>query len=84
MPSWSELRQLQESRLGRAHNMVERLIELGKPITWESVQSFAGEGAVGRPHIALALVEAGHVATVNEAFDLYLSRTAPAYVPATG
>lgn len=71
---------LQESRLGRAEKMVARLAELGKPVDWKRVLHFAGEGAVGRPHIALALVEAGHVASVNEAFDLYLSRTGPAYV----
>lgn len=70
---------LQESRLGRARKMVDRLAELGKPVDWNRVQAFA-EGAVGRPHIALALVEAGHCETVNEAFDLYLSRTGPAYV----
>ena len=70
---------LQESRLGRARKMVEKLAALGKPVDWERVQSFA-DGAVGRPHIALALVEAGHVSTVNEAFDLYLSRNGPAYV----
>ncbi len=75
-----ELVILRKSRLGRAHQMVERLAELGKPVAWERVESFAGEGAVGRPHIARALVEAGHVATVSEAFDLYLSRTGPAYV----
>jgi len=74
------LRRLQESRLNRARDMVEKLNAMGKPVTWERVQAFAGEGAVGRPHIALALVEAGHVATVNEAFDLYLSRNGPAYV----
>lgn len=70
---------LQESRLGRARKMVEKLAALDKPVAWERVQSFA-DGAVGRPHIALALVEAGHVSTVNEAFDLYLSRNGPAYV----
>jgi hypothetical protein len=74
------LRELQESRLGRARKMVDRLRELGMPVTWEGVEAFAGEGAVGRPHIALALVEAGHVSTVNEAFDRFLSRTGPAYV----
>ena len=71
---------LRESRLGRARKMVERMAELGKPVAWERVESLAGEGAVGRPHIARALVEAGHVATVNEAFDRYLSRNGPAYV----
>jgi predicted metal-dependent phosphoesterase TrpH len=74
------LKKLQESRLGRARAMVDKLVSLGKPVTWERVQAFAGEGAVGRPHIALALVEAGHVASVNEAFDRYLSRNGPAYV----
>jgi predicted metal-dependent phosphoesterase TrpH len=73
------LTRLQESRLGRARKMVDKLVALGKPVEWDRVQSFA-EGAVGRPHIALALVEAGHCATVNEAFDLYLSRNGPAYV----
>jgi 3',5'-nucleoside bisphosphate phosphatase len=79
-PFLRRLRKLQESRLNRARDMVKKLVALGKPITWERVQAFAGEGAVGRPHIALALVEAGHVLTVNEAFDLYLSRNGPAYV----
>lgn len=75
-----KLVRLQESRLGRARKMVDRLQELDRPVTWERVQHFAGDGAVGRPHIALALVEAGHVASVNEAFELYLGRNGPAYV----
>jgi len=74
------LTHLQDSRLNRARRMVEKLAQLGKPVAWERVQELAGEGAVGRPHIALALVEAGHVSSVNEAFDLYLSRNGPAYV----
>jgi len=79
-PFRDRLSQLQESRLGRAHRMVGRLAELGKPVAWERVEAFAAEGSVGRPHIAQAMVEAGHVTTVTEAFDLYLSRTGPAYV----
>jgi predicted metal-dependent phosphoesterase TrpH len=77
----ARLRHLQESRLNRARQMVEKLVQLDKPISWERVEFFAGEGAVGRPHVALALVEAGHVASVNEAFSLYLSRNGAAYVP---
>ncbi len=77
----ARLRRLQESRLNRARQMVEKLVQLDKPISWDRVQFFAGEGAVGRPHVALALVEAGHVASVNEAFSLYLSRSGSAYVP---
>jgi predicted metal-dependent phosphoesterase TrpH len=79
-PFQKRLTELQESRLGRAHGMVAKLAELGKPVAWERVEAFAEEGSVGRPHIALAMVEAGHVANLNEAFDLYLSRTGPAYV----
>jgi predicted metal-dependent phosphoesterase TrpH len=75
-----KLARLQESRLGRARRMVEKLDALGKPVAWERVESFAGQGAVGRPHIALAMVEAGHVSSVNEAFELYLGRNGPAYV----
>jgi predicted metal-dependent phosphoesterase TrpH len=74
------LRHMRQSRLGRARKMVDKLAVLGKPVSWERVQSLASEGAIGRPHIALALVEAGHVATFREAFDLYLSRNGPAYV----
>ncbi|HEV8573364.1 MAG TPA: PHP domain-containing protein [Dehalococcoidia bacterium] len=79
-PFLQRLARLQESRLNRAREMVAKLVALGKPVTWEAVQTFAGEGAVGRPHIALALMDAGHVSSVNEAFDLYLSRNGPAYV----
>jgi len=75
-----ELVHLRESRLDRARKMVEKLRELSKPVPWQRVQEIAGDGAVGRPHIARALVEAGHVGSVNEAFDLYLSRNGPAYV----
>jgi len=71
---------MRQSRLGRARKMVDKLAALGKPVSWERVQSLASEGAIGRPHIARALVEAGHIASVNEAFDLYLSRNGPAYV----
>src|SRR3989337_3602841 len=52
---------LRDSRLGRAHGMVEKLAQLGKPVAWERVESFGGEGAIGRPHIARALVDAGDV-----------------------
>ena len=47
-------------RVDRAKIMVEKLEALGKPGDWERVQHFAGDGTVGRPHIALAMVEAGY------------------------
>jgi hypothetical protein len=60
--------------------MVEKLTALGKPVSWERVKEIAGEASIGRPHVALAMVEAGHVQTTNEAFDLYIGRNGPAYV----
>jgi hypothetical protein len=58
---------LRASRLGRAERMVELLVADGHPVTWEQVLALAG-GTVGRPHIAQALVAAGLVPTVGEAF----------------
>ncbi len=69
-----------DGRVGRGQAMVERLGELGLPVEWERVLHFAGDGAVGRPHIALAMVERGYVPGVRDAFDLYLGRNGPAYV----
>jgi predicted metal-dependent phosphoesterase TrpH len=76
----AKLTSLRESRVDRARKMVEKLSAMGLTISWERVQELAGVGAVGRPHIAQALVEARHVASVNEAFDRYISRNGPAYV----
>jgi 3',5'-nucleoside bisphosphate phosphatase len=77
------LSRMRASRLGRGEGMVRRLRDLGLDVTWERVQEIAGVaegGAVGRPHIARALVEGGHVATVREAFDRYIGNDGPAYV----
>ena len=69
-----------QGRVGRGQAMVDRLEELGLPVEWDRVLHFAGDGAVGRPHIALAMVERGYVTEVKQAFDLYLGRDGPAYV----
>jgi predicted metal-dependent phosphoesterase TrpH len=55
-------------RVGRARRMVERLQELGAPVELDRVLELAGAGAVGRPHLARAMVEAGVVETVADAF----------------
>jgi hypothetical protein len=72
---------LRESRIGRAGNIVAALADMGAPIALERVFAIAGEASVGRPHVARALVEAGHVATVQEAFDRYLANGGPADIP---
>jgi hypothetical protein len=74
------LARLREGRLGRGQGIVRKLNELGIGVTWEQVQRIAGDAAVGRPHVAQALVEGGYVANVKEAFDKYIARNGPAYV----
>lgn len=64
----AELERLRTDRTRRARAMVDRLAELGAPVTWEQVSRLAGDGAVGRPHIARALVAAGVVDDVPAAF----------------
>lgn len=64
----------------RAKAMVGRLCELGKPIDMARVREMA-RGVIARPHVARALVEAGHVLSVSEAFERYLKPGKPAYVP---
>jgi predicted metal-dependent phosphoesterase TrpH len=74
------LARFREGRYGRAEKMVKKLTALGAPITFERVKEIAGDASIGRPHVAQALVEAGHVATITEAFDRFIGRTGPAYV----
>lgn len=63
-----ERRRIRDARVHSARGMVERLRELGVPVTWEQVAGIAGDGAVGRPHIAQAMIEVGAVRTLDEAF----------------
>ncbi len=74
------LQVLRDARERRGERMVERLNEQGVHITWERVRQIA-HGAVGRPHIAQALIEAGYVQNMPEAFEKYLCSGCPAYVP---
>ncbi len=71
---------LRDARVRRGQSMVEKLNEQGVHITWERVREIA-QGAVGRPHIAKALIEAGYASNVPEAFEKYIGKDCPAYVP---
>lgn len=71
---------LRDSRCQRAKGMVKKLGQLGVQLSWERVIELADGGAMGRPHIAQAMLEAGHVTSLNEAFDYYIGRHCPAYV----
>ncbi|EFL39277.1 PHP domain-containing protein [Streptomyces griseoflavus] len=59
---------VRDDRVPRAQGMIAKLNALGVPVTWEQVARIAGDGSVGRPHVASALVELGVVPTVNDAF----------------
>ena len=74
------LRKFREARTSRGRRMVERLRTLGFDITAERVEELAAGGAVGRPHVARALVERGFVTTVAEAFDRLIGTGKPGYV----
>lgn len=75
------LADFRERRRRRAELMVERLNALGVPVTIEAVMAEAGGGAIGRPHIARALVAGGWARDHREAFDRFLGNGRPAHVP---
>jgi predicted metal-dependent phosphoesterase TrpH len=76
----STLVQFRSERVEAARAMVDRLAELRRPVPWERVVELAG-GSVGRPHIARAMVEAGYVTTVAEAFDRFIGDKGIARIP---
>jgi len=70
---------LKQARLDRNPQIIDKLNALGIPITMARVEEISGGGQVGRPHIARALQEAGFVASIQQAFDLYLRKGGKAY-----
>ncbi|WP_245569795.1 PHP domain-containing protein [Gordonia shandongensis] len=73
---WDRLR---HERANRGANIVARLVDGGFPITLDRVREIAGAANIGRPHIARALVEAGVVDRVGDAFDELLHDGSPYY-----
>jgi len=76
-----ELAFFRNNRRDRVVKIINRLNRLGFPVTRERVMEIAGSGSVGRPHIARAMVETGRVATVEEAFDRFISEGKPGFEP---
>jgi predicted metal-dependent phosphoesterase TrpH len=74
------LGRFREGRAARAAAMVDTLNTLGVPLTLEAVLAEAAGGAVGRPHVARAMVAGGWVTDLREAFDKWLGAGRPAYV----
>ena len=64
----AELTRLRDDRFRRGERMMEKLVELGYPISFERVSEIAEGKNIVRPHIAQALVEAGVIPTIEDAF----------------
>lgn len=76
----SALERSRTSRERRARGMVEKLRGMGKLIEWERVREIAGEGSIGRPHIAQAMLEKGYIKSIQDAFNGFIEHGGPAYV----
>src|SRR5215203_514804 len=77
----AEMARVRDGRLGRLTGVLAKLAELGVPVTEAEVMAQVGESpSVGRPHIADAMIKAGHVRDREEAFDRFLAEGGPAHV----
>lgn len=76
-----EMAKFQNVRQDRIREMVARLNHLGIPLQAEAVFKLANCRSPGRPHVGRALVEAGFCTSQDEAFDRFLKRNRPAWVP---
>ncbi|WP_029432661.1 PHP domain-containing protein [Blastococcus sp. URHD0036] len=79
----AERTRLREERLFRGERIVSRLVAAGYPVEWSQIVTASGGGVVGRPHVARALVDAGVVGSVDEAFADLLHPRSPFYVAKT-
>jgi hypothetical protein len=75
---------LRDVREARAKGILNKLERLGISLSFDQVKAFAGDGMIGRPHVARALVKSGFVANEQEAFDKYLAEGGPAFVAHSG
>ena len=73
--------ELRQMRMNRAQRIVERLNTLGIPVRMEAVLEQAKGGAIGRPHVARALIAGGWCLDLREAFEKYLGNGRSAFVP---
>jgi hypothetical protein len=77
----AEINKFQTVRQERIHEMAARLNNLGIPLRAEAVFALANCHSPGRPHVARALVQAGHCGSMDEAFERFLKKGRPAWVP---
>ncbi|MGH7976322.1 MAG: PHP domain-containing protein [Limisphaerales bacterium] len=77
----AEIAKFQSVRQNRIHEMVARINELNVPLKAEDVFALANCKSPGRPHVARAMVKAGLVKNLDEAFQRFLKKGRPAWVP---
>jgi predicted metal-dependent phosphoesterase TrpH len=77
----AEIAKFQAVRQNRIREMVARINEMGVPLEADSVFALANCKSPGRPHVARALVKAGLVSNLDEAFERFLKKNRPAWVP---
>jgi predicted metal-dependent phosphoesterase TrpH len=77
------LTRFRDNRYRRGQLMVKKLAAMGMPLEWDRIVAIANGGAIGRPHIARAMLEAGYVESVKDAFNRFISNDGPAYVART-
>jgi predicted metal-dependent phosphoesterase TrpH len=77
----NHLRDLRAFRYARAGRIVEKLNTLGVPLTMQEVLQQSNGGAVGRPHVARAMIARGVVSDFRDAFTRYLGNNGSAFVP---
>lgn len=77
------LTRFRANRYQRGERIVENLAAMNVPLDWNRVVEIADGGAIGRPHIARAMLEAGYVESVKDAFERYIGNDRPAYVART-
>jgi predicted metal-dependent phosphoesterase TrpH len=80
-PFQRELRRRQDNRRLRGERMAANLIAAGFPLDLEAIRADVGSGVWGRPHLARALVAAGHARDNDDAFARYLHSGCPWWVP---
>lgn len=77
----AKLAAMREARDHRAEAMVVKLAAIGLPLDLSKIREVVGDGAFGRPHVARAMVAAGYAKDFGDAFDRFLTRGKPGYVP---
>ncbi len=71
---------LERERWQRGKRMLVKLRKIGIDVSWDRVVSFANGEIIGRPHVAQAMMAAGYVRDIREAFEKYLAKGRPGYI----